>query len=805
MAELLRSFRSAARLSQETLAERAGLSSRTVSDIETGFARSPRLVTVMLLAEALGLSEADRARLQAAGRRRGTSEPAPVPASAIREVTLVGRDAEVEEIAALVGRDDVRLVTLVGPAGVGKTSLALRVAYLCSASFSNGATLVELASTSEPALVPSAVAQALGLRESGEAPVAEHVVAHARDRHVLLVLDNLEHLTPAAAWIGELLAACRRVTVLATSREALHLRSEFVYSVRPLAAAAAIELFVRRAQTVKPGFAITSATSDAVDTIVEHLEGLPLAIELAAPRLTLLPPRALAARLERRLPLLGDGPIDVPRRQQTMHGAIAWSYDLLGPDEQLLFRQLGVLQGGATLDAARAVADADDGTGQPFLRRLAGLVDKSLLSLDEDDDGEPRVLMLEMLREYANERLVECGELAAARRRHAQYMLQFARAAARELTLADQARWLARFGRERANLRCALQWALDEREVDFGLELATSAWRFWWLRGLLSEGLTWHRRFIDLARDDDPAIAKLTLARALRGFTVLLSAAGQFAEALEPCERAIVLHREVGDESGLAACLTSLGNIWHFRGDADRAAALQEEGLAIRRRIGDEAGAATSLSNLAGIAVTRNDFAGAARLGEESASIHRRLGHESGLAHALIKLGLVASAQAEYDRARSIFEECLRLQMSLGDTGSMVYSLANLGSVAFRCGDIVGAMARYREALNLLSATPNRAALVRTLEEAGAALGVDAPARGVRIIAAADALRQTIGSPLFPSEQADYQTQLASLRAALGDDRFETEWRIGACMTVERATEEACAWEPGAAQAEPAR
>jgi transcriptional regulator with XRE-family HTH domain len=301
LADLLRSLRSGAGLSQEALAERSGLSSRTVSDIETGAARSPRLITLMLLSEALGLSPADRSRLQDAAK---PVRPAAVlPAlSVLRATALVGRDADVARLSALLGDDAVRLITLAGPAGVGKTSLATQVAIERGATFKHGAAIVELAPIAEPSLVPAAVAHALGVRESADAPASEAVAAYLRDRGTLLLLDNLEHLTPAATWIGALLAGCPGLTVLATSREPLHLRAEHVYAVRPLQNDAAARLFVQRAQMVQPDFQLTATNSAAIGTIVDHLEGLPLAIELAAPRLLLLSPKALAARLERRFP-----------------------------------------------------------------------------------------------------------------------------------------------------------------------------------------------------------------------------------------------------------------------------------------------------------------------------------------------------------------------------------------------------------------------------------------------------------------------------------------------------------------------
>jgi predicted ATPase/DNA-binding XRE family transcriptional regulator len=793
LGDLLRTFRTAAFLSQEALAERSRLSARTVGDIETGAARTPRLVTVMLLAEALGLSADDRARLLNAARKPAarSAEESPPGARTLRAPTLVGRDADVAHLRALLARDGVRLVTLIGPAGVGKTSLATQVALERAGTFEHGVAIAELAPLADGSLVPRAVAHALGIREYGDTTAGEAVIGYLRDRNVLLVLDTLEHLTPAASWIGALLAQTTRLTILATSREPLHLRAEHVYPVRPLESRAAVALFVQRAQMVKPDFDVTAANASAVDTIVDHLEGLPLAIELAAPRLLLLPPKALAARLERRLPLLGDGASDRPERQQTMRGAIAWSYDLLSVEEQRTFRRLAVLQGGGTFDAAAAVAAADDAEPS-ILMRLAPLVDKNMLALVEDAAGEPRVAMLEMLREYAHERLVEYGELDEVERCHAEYVLAFAERAHRELSGAEQRGWLARFELEHANIEAALEWAARTAAVAFGFQLLGAVWRFWWLIGRLTEGRAWVQRFLALRAATPAEVPDALYAAVLRADVVLLSALGNFDEALVSCEEAIALQRTLPNEAGLAASLTSLGIIFQFRGEYDRAQSVHAEALGIRRNLGDDAGVATSLSNLASVAFSNNDLARTAALGEESVAIYRRLGHESGLAHALTKIGLAATGERDYDRAEEIFQECLRMQRKVGNAGSVHYSLMNLGAVAHKRGNHELALERYHEALDLLEVTPNKSSLAKILEDLGLAIAAAGdPARGARLLGAGDALRRTIRSPVFPSERAEYEADVAKVRGLLGDAAFDVQWRIGASVTLERALEEA--------------
>jgi predicted ATPase/DNA-binding XRE family transcriptional regulator len=793
LGDLLRTFRSVALLSQEALAERSGVSTRTVSDIETGSARSPRLITVMLLAEALNLSPDDRTRLAEAARKPAIRAPGAVAstAPAVRTVTLVGRDADLGRLDALLARDEVRLVTLVGPAGVGKTSLAAKLAIERASAYELDARTVELAPIAEPSLVARAVARALQIRESADMTASEAVKGYLRDRSALLVLDNLEHLTPAASWIGELLVECPRLTILATSREPLHLRAEHVYTVRPLESNAAVTLFVQRAQMVVADFEVTDANAAAVGTIVEHLEGLPLAIELAAPRLLLLPPKALAARLARRLPLLGDGAPDRPRRQQTMHGAIAWSYDLLSEREQRLFRRLSVLQGGGGFEAAVAVAGLDD-PERSILIRLAPLVDKNMLSLVEDAMGEPRVTMLEMLREYAYERLVENGELEDAQRRHAEAVVEFAQRAQRGLSGPEQSSRVARFELEHANIRAALEWAARNGATGLGFRLLGAVWRFWWLHGHVTEGLSWIDRFFGLRAASPADVPDALYAAILRANVVLLSALGNFDDAFASCKEAIELQRSLGDDAALANSLTSLGIIFQFRGEYERAETAHAEGLGIRRRLGNEAGVATSLSNLSSIAFSRNDLARAASLGEESVAIYRRLGHESGLAHALTKIGLVAAAEGNYERAEELFNECLRMQRAVGNTGSLHYSLVNLGAVAHKRGCHELALARYHEALDLLDAMPSKSSLAKVLEDIGFALAaVGDAARGARLLGAADALRRTIRSPVFAAELADYETETAKVRKMLGGNVFDVQWRIGASITLERAVQEA--------------
>lgn len=481
-AEVLKQYRLAALLSQEALAERARLSARAISDLERGINRTPRAETVSLLADALRLNPRQRAAFHAAarpGEARLDADPGHPPNNLpVASSSLVGRERELAAIVELLRTGQARLLTLTGPGGVGKTRLALEAAAGVLDSFEDGVSLVDLSAVRDPRLVISAIVQTLGLRRASGPPEHDQLVAHLRDKHLLLLLDNFEHVAPAAPGIAAMLASCARLQVLATSRAALRLRGEREMVVAPLALpdprrmpplhdlaqVAAVSLFLQRAQAIRSELTLSATMAPAIVEICRRLDGLPLAIELAAAQVRVLPVPALLTRLTRRLPLLSTGPVDVPERQRTMRDTIAWSYDLLAPREQMLFRVLSVCVGGCTLATAEALWAA---TGQPVRElleqdvqnALTVLVQQSLLSMLEQLDGMPRFMMLETVREYGLEQLAAHGEVARAEQAHARRFLSLAEEAEPELQGARSHYWLEHIDAEHNNVRTALAWA----------------------------------------------------------------------------------------------------------------------------------------------------------------------------------------------------------------------------------------------------------------------------------------------------------------------------------------------------------
>jgi predicted ATPase/DNA-binding CsgD family transcriptional regulator len=683
--------------------------------------------------------------------RLGAPLPAPL-------TSFVGREREVAEVADLLRRPDVRLVTLTGPGGVGKTRLALAVAAELAPDFADGAAFVPLAPLADPALVLPTVAAALGVREAGDRPPAAGLVEALRERALLLVLDNFEHVLAAAPPVADLLAGCPGLRVLATSRVRLRLRGEREVPVQPLglpdperlpsveelAEIEAARLFVERARDVRPGFALTEANAAAVSEICRRLDGLPLALELAAARTKVLPPAALLTRLERRLPLLTGGAADLPYRQRTLRDTIAWSHDLLSPEEQALFRRLAVFAGGCSLEAAEAAAG---GLGASVLDGVASLVDKSLVRAVDGLEGEPRFGMLETVREFGLERLAASGEEVAVRGAHAAWFLALAERPERSWKHGpDQARWLERLRAELANLRAALDWLDETGDAEAGLRLAAALVGLWFFLSHRAEGRGRLERALDRGIGASPAVR----AKALWALGILEDFLGDRARAIPHLEEALALAREQRDGRGTAAALLSLALATLREGHADQAAELLAEAEAGFADLGDRAGIAVVRYSLGVLAHHAGALGRASALLEDALAIFRDLQALFGVEMTLMALGSLAADRGDHRRAARLFAEA-------------------------------------RHAAGTKEALADWLARVATF-----ALAVGQAERATRWFGAAAALAETLGyrTPPFP-ERARWERDAAAARAALGPAAAAAAQAAGRSLAPEQAAAEA--------------
>ena len=675
--------------------------------------------------------------------------------------SFVGREralADLEELLATT-----RLLTLTGPPGVGKTRLALELALHQVDAFADGVWLVELASLADPALLPQTVATALGVRErSGEA-LPDTLAEALRARRLLLVLDNCEHLVDACAALAEhLLRAGPRLRILATSREGLGIAGETTWWVSSLALpdtetlpasepdrlaavkdCAAVRLFAERAGAVLPSFAVTAENARPVAEVCRRLDGIPLALELAAVRVRALSVDELARRLGDRFRLLAGADRTALPRQQTLRAAVDWSYALLPEPERVLLRRLAVFAGGWTLDAAEQVCAGDGIASEDVLELLVQLVNKSLVVVEVHAELQ-RYRLLEMIREYADEKLSEAGEEAMVRQRHLGWLRAMIEATPRFLRGPEGDAWLDRFEQELDNLRAALTWSRREfADPESMLRLAGGTWEFWYRRGRLSEGRGWIEAA--LAAGGGSAAAR---AQALVGAFSLAHVQGDSERAETLAREALALYRELADRQGTGWCLFALGILAQSRGDHKRAAALGEESLVLLRQAGDRLGSAIALGGLGMLAHQQGVYGRAAALYEQALALYRERADRYGIGWSLHYLGLAAGAQGDRDRARSLLEESVKLRHEIGDAEGLAGCL---------------------EGLAALEATTGR------------------PERAARLLGAAVALRQAIGTPVPASERAEHQRTLATVRAGLGVQAFEAAWAEGHAMRPDQA------------------
>jgi predicted ATPase/DNA-binding CsgD family transcriptional regulator/DNA-binding XRE family transcriptional regulator len=852
----LKQRRKALDLTQHELAERASSSAETLRKIEAGRLR-PSQALAERLATALAIPASEHSSFVRFARSQPHRSPPLVPTHPVfptPATALIGRVADSAAVHALLLRDNVRLLTLSGAPGVGKTRLALQAAADIREAFADGTTFVALAPIRDPQFVFSVIAQALKVRESGSQPIIDTLVVALQDKRLLLVLDNFEHVTSTAPLIAVLLEQTRYLKLLITSRVALHLVGEHEYVVEPLALPAsgeamtpetliqspAVELFVQRSWAARHDFTLTAANASAIAAICLRLDGLPLAIELAAARIKILPPQALLRRLDQRLDLLTSGTADVDARHQTLRSAIAWSYDLLSADDQALFRRLGVFVGGCRLDAIAIVcsdigiaagsAQRPDVSSYTILDGLSALLDQSLIQQTIDPDDEPRFTMLETIREYALERLEEATEMETIHQRHAENCLQLAEAA--NLQVKDgrnQATWLTLMEAEHNNFRAALGQCLSGTgPIELGLQLTAALWRFWSMRGFVNEGQVWLNHALARSQEVDPGLRAMILVRAGQ-FSL---AQGDYQQAIERAKTGLALaqalkHREnmaialrilgliayyqddytaarthlekskqlfqdLGEKSSIGLILNDLGYVAYYQHDLKKAQALFQESLGICSELDDTSGIVQALIGLGDTAYEQQHLQQASALFEEGMALAQELGHKISLARLYARRGKIARLQANYLQATAWYAQSRSLWEDLGDKVNSALVCYHQGHTLLHQNKVAHAAALFRESLAVMNTSGRQSSVAECLAGlATVARMLHWPERAARLLGAATAYFDSLNHHLELVDRPNYDHTLATVRAQLPAPAFDAAWSEGQAMTMEQAISEA--------------